>query len=171
MFKKLPIGLVAASMVLSSAALAQQTAPSTDGVRHERGAGDHKHRAERMSPEDRAAFSDARIAALRAGLRLTPEQEKNWPPVESALRDLSKEQAEAMAQRQKSKEANERPDPIQRLRSTSDAMTNRGAALKRLADASEPLFRSLDDAQKRRFEVLSRQVMQPRGMGRRGRHR
>jgi zinc resistance-associated protein len=168
MFKKLPIGLVAASMVLSSAALAQQTTPSTDGVRHERGAGEHKHRGERLSPEDRAAFSDARIAALHAGLRLNADQEKNWPPVESALRDLAKERAAAVAER---KESNERLDPIQRLRNTSDAMTSRGAALKRLADATEPLYRSLDDAQKRRLEILSRQVMQPHGMGRRGRHR
>jgi len=36
------------------------------------------------------AFTDARIAALRAGLQLTPDQEKNWPPFEQALRDLVK---------------------------------------------------------------------------------
>jgi hypothetical protein len=29
-----------------------------------------------FTPDDLAAFADARIAALRAGLRLTPEQEK-----------------------------------------------------------------------------------------------
>lgn len=171
MFKKLPIGLVAASMVLSSAALAQQSTPSTDGVRGERGAAEHGHRGARLSPEDRAAFSDARIAALRAGLRLNADQEKNWPAVESALRDLAKERAQAMAQRRQRMESNERPDPIQRLRSASDAMSNRSAALKRLADASEPLYRSLDDAQKRRLEILSRQVMRPHGMGRRGRDR
>ena len=172
MFRKLPLGLVAASIVLSSAALAQQAAPSTDGVRSERGAGDRgdKGRA-RLSPDDRAAFVDARIAALRAGLRLNADQEKNWPPVESALRDLSKERAQAMAQRRQRRESNERLDPIQRLRAASDAMSNRGAALKRLADASEPLYRDLDDAQKRRMEVLSRQAMRPHGMGRRGRNR
>ncbi|ARQ00201.1 Spy/CpxP family protein refolding chaperone [Pseudorhodoplanes sinuspersici] len=168
MFRKIPIGLVAASMVLSSAALAQQSAPSTDGVRSERGTGD---RGARLSPDDRAAFVDARIAALRAGLRLNADQEKNWPPVESALRDLAKERAQAMEQRRQRRESDERPDPIQRLRNASEAMSNRGAALKRLADASEPLYRSLDDAQKRRLEVLGRQVMRPHGMGRRGRHR
>lgn len=174
MFKKLPIGLVAASIVLSSAAFAQQPAPSTDGVRSERGAGERgdRDRGSRLSPDDRAAFFDARIAALRAGLRLNADQEKNWPPVETALRDLSKERAQAMAQRRQRMEANERPDPIQRLRNASDAMSNRGAALKRLADASEPLYRSLDDGQKRRLEILSRQVMRPHGMGRRpGGHR
>ena len=36
-----------------------------------------------MNPEDRAAFADARIAAVHAGLKLTADQEKLWPPVES----------------------------------------------------------------------------------------
>jgi zinc resistance-associated protein len=38
------------------------------------------------SPEDIKAFTDARIAALKAGLQLTPDQEKNWPPFEQAIR-------------------------------------------------------------------------------------
>src|SRR3954447_9958556 len=41
----------------------------------------------RPSQEDRAAFADAGIAALKAGLRLTPDQEKNWTAFETALRD------------------------------------------------------------------------------------
>src|SRR5580658_2526939 len=44
----------------------------------------------RMSPEDRAAMADARIAAVHAGLKLSADQEKLWPPVESAVRDLVK---------------------------------------------------------------------------------
>src|SRR6201996_1148307 len=44
----------------------------------------------RMNPEDRAAFADAKIAAVHAGLKLTPDQEKLWPPVESAVRDFVK---------------------------------------------------------------------------------
>src|SRR3981189_2446225 len=43
-----------------------------------------------INPEDRAAFADARIAAVKAGLKLTPDQEKLWPPVEAAVRDLAK---------------------------------------------------------------------------------
>ena len=42
----------------------------------------------RMSPEDMSAFVDARIAALRAGLKLSTEQERLWPPVEEAIRGL-----------------------------------------------------------------------------------
>ena len=44
----------------------------------------------RLSTEDRSALTDARIAAVHAGLRLTPDQEKLWPPVEAAVRDFAK---------------------------------------------------------------------------------
>ena len=43
----------------------------------------------RPSADDIKAFTDARIAALRAGLQLTPDQETNWPPFEQAVRDLA----------------------------------------------------------------------------------
>jgi zinc resistance-associated protein len=36
------------------------------------------------------AFTEARIAALKAGLPLTLDQENNWPQFEQAIRDLAK---------------------------------------------------------------------------------
>lgn len=113
----------------------------------------------RPSAEDRAAFTDARIAALHAGLKLNAEQDKNWPAVESALRDLAKQRQERMAARAGA----DRPtDPIERLNAAADAMQARGAALKKIADAAGPLYRSLDDAQKHRLMVLAR-VLRPHG--------
>jgi hypothetical protein len=47
-------------------------------------------------------------------------------------------------------------DAIARMREGADAMTARAAGLKTLADASEPLYKSLDDGQKRRFAALIR---------------
>ena len=38
--------------------------------------------------EDMRAFQAARLAALRAGLTLTPEQDKHWPAFEQAMREL-----------------------------------------------------------------------------------
>ena len=61
----------------------------------------------RFSPEDRAAFLDARIAALKAGLALNSEQEKNWPPLESAMRDLAKQRAVRFAAWKARREANQ----------------------------------------------------------------
>jgi len=107
----------------------------------------------RPSAEDISAFGDARIAALHAGLKLTAEQEKNWPAVESALRELGKQRSERYAARA----SGDRPrDPIERLNMRADAMGQRAAALKKLADAAGPLYKSLDDSQKRRFVMLAR---------------
>jgi len=103
--------------------------------------------------EDIAAFGDARIAGLRAGLKLTPEQEKNWPAVEAALRDLAKQRSERFAARAS---ADKPSDPIERMGARADAMTQQGAALKKLADAAAPLYKSLDDGQKHRFMALAR---------------
>jgi zinc resistance-associated protein len=104
------------------------------------------------SAEDISAFMDARIAALKAGLRLTPDQDKNWPAFESAVRDMAKTRADRWAMRR-----NEQPaaDPVERLRRHADALGIAAAGLKELADAEGPLYKSLDDAQKRRFDLLA----------------
>jgi hypothetical protein len=113
--------------------------------------------------EDMRAFGEARLAALKAGLMLTPEQERNWPAFEQAARDLSKQRLDrinafATARRERQARPN---DPIERMRQRATVMSETGAALKKYADAMDPLYKSLDDSQKRRFAVLSR-------MGRRG---
>jgi zinc resistance-associated protein len=126
--------------------------------RAERGHGWHGWHA---SAADIAAFADARIAALHAGLELTPDQEKHWPAMENAMRDMAKQRAERFAARQ----SEARPaDPIARLNKRADAIADRGAALKKLAAAAAPLYQSLNDAQKHRFVVLARMT------GRHGHH-
>ncbi|THD68134.1 MAG: hypothetical protein E7813_11560 [Bradyrhizobium sp.] len=115
----------------------------------------------RMSPEDRAAFADARIAAVHAGLKLTPDQEKLWPPVEAAVRDFAKlridrANARMNAQQDASKDAPQpEKDPVTRLRERADDMAATAAALKRIADAADPLYKTLDDGQKRRLAMLT----------------
>src|SRR4051812_50209154 len=73
----------------------------------------------RMSAEDRAAFADARIAAVHAGLKLSPEQEKLWPPVEAAVKEFAKlridrAQARMKAMRDDSRDPREPPAPATR---------------------------------------------------------
>jgi hypothetical protein len=117
------------------------------------------------SAEDRAAFFDARIAAIHAGLRLTPDQERLWPPVESAVRDMARQMSELRAQRQ----AQAAPtDPVERMARMGEMSTKRGQALTRLADAARPLYGSLSDDQKRRLRTLMRAPGRDgeRGMGR-----
>jgi hypothetical protein len=122
---------------------------------------DHHH--VRMNPEDRAAFLDARIAAVKAGLKLTPDQDKMWPSVESAVRDMVKlrmDRANArMEEHKKADDANgsETPEnPVARLQQRADNMAATAAALKKIADAADPLYKTLDDGQKRRLAMLTR---------------
>ena len=106
----------------------------------------------RPSAEDISALGDARIAALHTGLKLSVEQEKNWPAVESALRDVAKQRSTWFAAHAS---ADKPKDAIERLNLRADAMTQRGAALKKLADAAGPLYKSLDEGQKNRFVMLA----------------
>ncbi|WP_213769705.1 Spy/CpxP family protein refolding chaperone [Bradyrhizobium sp. dw_78] len=111
----------------------------------------------RMSPEDRAALTDARIAAVHAGLKLTPDQEKLWPPVEAAVRDFAKQRIDRANARMKAREddAQQPDDPVARLRESADNMAASAAALKKIADAADPLYKTLDDGQKRRLKLLT----------------
>src|SRR5260370_11276620 len=94
----------------------------------------------RMNPEDRAAFTDARIAAVHAGLKLNADQEKLWPPVEAAVRDFAKlriDRANArMNAERNSQDAQKPDDPVARLRERADNMAASAAALRRIADAA-----------------------------------
>ena len=120
----------------------------------------HEHM--RMSPEDRAAFTDARIAAVHAGLKLSPDQEKLWPPLETAVRDFAKLRMDRANARMDTKPDNSKPDdaqkpedPVARLRGRADDMVASGTALKKIADAADPLYKTLDDGQKRRLAILT----------------
>ncbi len=136
----MPAGAAALMLIVGASAYAQQPP-----------AGPDFGRGQQFAPEDRAAFLDARIAALHAGLRLTAEQEKAWPEFEQAYRDL----AATRDNRAFGPRAEESTDPVQRAQRRADALASRSAALKRYADALAPLYQSLDDSQKRRFGFLS----------------
>jgi len=107
----------------------------------------------RPSMEDLRAFGEARLAALKAGLTLTAEQEQNWPAFEQAAREFGKLRLERMTAMRSAQSSD---DPVERMRRRAAAMTDTGAALQKLADATDPLYKSLDESQKRRFAVLSR---------------
>jgi hypothetical protein len=114
----------------------------------------------RMNPEDRAAFADARIAAVHAGLKLNADQEKLWPPVEAAVKDFAKlridrANARMNAMRDDNRDRQKSDDPVARLRDRAEAMGATAAAMKKIADAADPLYKTLDDGQKRRLAILT----------------
>jgi len=158
-FRPLVIGTAALAIAGSSIVFAQQRYFGP------RGDGDSAPRFQQryhLSAEDMAAFADARIAALRAGLELNPDQAKNWPVFEQALRDLAQlriERRQARENADHSGNATAAPtSPFDRLDRRADRMAKTSAALKRVADAGAPLYQSLDDAQKNRFKILARML-------------
>jgi len=114
-----------------------------------------------LNAEDMRAFGEARLAGLKAGLALTPEQEKNWPAFEEAAREFAKLRSDRRDALRNSQPA---ADPAERLRRRANEMSETGAAMKKLADAIDPLYKSFDEGQKRRFAMLSRFGRSP-GMG------
>ena len=145
MWKPIAAGAAALLIAGSSIVYAQnQNRPGREGMRNWR-----------PSVEDMRAFGEARLAGLKAGLALTAEQERTWPAFEQAARDFTKlriDRRNAAANAQPSAEAN----PAERMNRRATAMVETGNALKKLSDATGPLYNGLDESQKRRFAMLSR---------------
>jgi zinc resistance-associated protein len=121
--------------------------------------------------EDMRAFQAARLAALRAGLVLNTDQEKHWPAFEQAMRELQQLRLNRITAIRDARREGRQPviDPAERMRQRAARLSESGAILKRLADATEPLYSSLDEAQKRRFAILARTEGPRGGWQRRGR--
>src|SRR6187399_3040380 len=120
--------LVAASTLGQAQAPSQAQAPASTGpVR------------EALGEVASKALIDRRIEVIKVAIGLTPDQAKLWPAVEDAIRArLTARHARLvnLAARAKADEVN----PIELLRHRADALTQRAAALKTLADAWQPLF-------------------------------
>lgn len=121
--------------------------------------GEMGHRWNSLSKEDRAAFLDARVAAIHAGLRLTAEQEKLWPAVEGAVRDMAKTMTD-YGDRMRSEDRAK--DPIEGMQRMAQFAIARGESLKKVADAAAPLYASLTPEQKNRLPALAHPGMRER---------
>ena len=94
----------------------------------------------------------ARTARIKADLRLTPEQEKNWPSFESAMNDMGKRYGDRQTAVEADRAQQKAPaNIIEQLRDEAQFLSDRSIDRKTLADAAQPLYASLDDQQKRRF--------------------
>jgi hypothetical protein len=118
----------------------------------------------RLSAADFDRLTDARVNLVKAALQLTPDQEKYWPAVEAAIRSRAKDrQARVAAAAARLNELRERSaievmrdrDPIAFLHRRADALAERAADLKKVADAWEPLYQTLSQDQKRRMAALT----------------
>jgi zinc resistance-associated protein len=164
MWKKVLIASAVVAMAGSTLVYAQRPGDSggPDGTGQTRGSFGRF----RPSADDLSAFTDARIAAMKAGLRLTPDQDKNWPAFEQAYRNLAKLRTDRIVAR---REGTQQPpaDMLDGLQQRADSMIRGAVAFKQLSDSAAPLYRSLDEAQKQRFAILARML---RPMPMRGGH-
>ena len=118
---------------------------------------EHAASPERLTAADLEQLTDARIKIVKAALQLTPDQEKLWPPIEDAIRVRAKDRQARIAMAvERARELRDRSrievlrdrNPIEFMKKRADRLAQRSADLKRLADAWEPLYQTLDPEQK-----------------------
>jgi LTXXQ motif family protein len=147
MLKTVAAGLTALFVTASSLAYAQ--APSTPASQQENA---------RPSAADLNALTDARIGIVKAALQLTPEQAKYWPAVEEAIRDRAMGRQVRLAAAARLRDQGD-GDPIDMVRHRADALAQRAAELKQLADAWQPLAATLTPEQKQRLRFFAVNIL------------
>jgi hypothetical protein len=149
MMKIVVIGTAALLLAAPSIASAQAPSPATP---------------ERLNAVDRNTLVDMRIDLTKAALQLTPDQEKLWPPVESAIRARAEDRkarvakiSETVGRRtdQNAVETMRNRDPIAFLQRRSEALAQRSADLDKLAEAWQPLYKTLNPEQRQRMGALA----------------
>jgi hypothetical protein len=115
----------------------------------------------KLTPTDLNILTDARIGITKAALQLTPEQAKFWPPIEEAIRSRAEARFHRIAAlRAMAERAGQRDfDPIELMRGRAEALTERGANLKKLTDAWQPLYQTLNPDQKHRMRLVAMHVL------------
>jgi len=119
---------------------------------------------QRLSAVDQNSLTDMRVDLVKAALQLTPEQEKLWPPVESAIRATAEDRKARIAKVRETvgKRVDEgrvetlrNRDPIAFLQRRSEALAQRSADLDKLAEAWQPLYKTLSPEQRQRMAALA----------------
>jgi hypothetical protein len=118
---------------VSRPAVATQVAPRSPA------APTRPHAADAASP----AFSPRSIAHIKHALKLRPDQEEYWQPVEAILHDIGRQQRQAAGR-------DVAPSGAGAVAATIDE-----ERLQRLTSAAFPLIMSLDEAQKREARALA----------------
>lgn len=87
------------------------------------------------------------VGRIKNVLRLSPDQERYWPPVESALRAIARRQAQA-----------ESGSLVHRVSRRVVSVVLNSAAIQRLAAAARPLIAVLDAEQMRAAHGLAQEM-------------
>jgi hypothetical protein len=105
-------------------------------------------------------FTDARIDLLKNALQLTPAQQKFWPPLEEAIRARAEARQARVTSLVSRLEGGRRDtNVIELLRARADNLEQRSESLKKFVNAWQPMYESLDNAQKTRLRILTAYVL------------
>jgi len=101
---------------------------------------------------------DAQLKGLKTSLRLTADQEKDWAPFESAVKDAETARVIALQ-----KEQDKSLSPMDRNTAKADRLEQSQANLEKIIEAAKPLYTSLDNKQRQTFIKLGRMLVPERG--------
>lgn len=105
--------------------------------------------------QELAALTDTRVELVKIALQMTPAQEKLWQPVEEAIRARAGARHARLAKLAAAVNSDKEYTPIEILRERADGLVQRGTTLKKLVEAWQPLYESLDARQKVRLRILA----------------
>jgi hypothetical protein len=112
---------------------------------------DRSDRAE-LTASQMTDSAEVRTAKMKVDLNLTADQEKNWARFATAMQDMSEKQADRrIALRDARAQQHGALDALEELRKNADYQIELSTDLKKLADAAQPLYASLNEQQKSRF--------------------
>ena len=117
-----------------------------------------------LTAEQIVANSDANIERIKTELKLTPEQEKHWSGFNSAMHYLGHNGADRLNLRIARAKRDPPDDIIEQMRNEAQFLNDRAVDQRNVADAAEPLFASLDAAQKARFIEEMVRLSRERGL-------
>ncbi|MEJ0096233.1 MAG: Spy/CpxP family protein refolding chaperone [Methylocella sp.] len=147
MLTKVAIGLTTLFISGSSLGYAQQAAAPAPQTQ------------QRFSASDWNALTAARIAVVKATLQLKPDQTQYWPAIEEAIRNRATTREQRMVALRATLGEQDEFQPIEFMRARADALGQKAESLRKLADAWQPLYATLDQDQKRRMRLLAVHVL------------
>ncbi|MGC2782717.1 MAG: Spy/CpxP family protein refolding chaperone [Roseiarcus sp.] len=140
--KRTLLGMLAAAALSASAAAQSDQQPT------------HAELVQRWAE----ASLDAQLKSMKTSLKLTADQEKDWEPFESAVREGGKARVLALQKEQSSDLS-----PMDRNLAKANRLAESQANLEKMIEAAKPLYAGLDDAQKHKFIALGRMLVPERG--------
>jgi LTXXQ motif family protein len=134
-----------------------QPAPAPDAPAASQDQG-RQDRRPRLSQDDFNRLVDARIASIKAGLKLSADQERLWTPAETAIRAAASERFTRMQERP-DRDERRSMDFMQRLERRSAMVSERAERSTAITTALRPLWDTLTEDQKRIAPRLLREAV------------